>query len=397
MGDIFEKELDELLAEDIISIRKRASATFDSWEQKIKAHGILLFGCGLFGKRILKGLRTIGIEPLGFCDNNKNAWHTEKEGLKIYSPEEAAKKFPQAVFMVTIWSDALGHPVQEIEKQLHQYSRVDVVSFFFLFWKYPEVFMPYFSIDTPDKTLLEAAAIKQCFELFKDDESKREFVAQIRWRLKGDYAGLGDPGKYTQYFYDDLFTLNEKEVFVDCGAFDGDTLRNFLKKQEDSFTHYFALEPDPINFKKMREYTASLPAVIRDKITLKECAVSDTHKKISFSSDGSLQSSASEKGNIEVDCISIDEDIQSNKVTYVKMDAEGAEPDIIRGSVITIKNENPIIAISVYHQFDHLWQLPLQVNAISGNYLFYLRPHCKASWDLICYAVPINRIKKTQV
>jgi len=274
---------------------------------------------------------------------------------------------------------------------LHQYNNVEVVSFFFLFWKYPEVFMPYFRIDAPDKTLLQAAAIKQCFKLFHDEESRREFVAQIRWRLQGDYTGLTDPGKYTQYFYDELFKLNEKEVFVDCGAFDGDTIRNFLSKQQDRFTHYFALEPDPINFEKLREYVANLPAIIHDKITVRQYAVSDTHKQITFSSNGSLQSAISENGNIRVNCISIDEDITRENVTYIKMDAEGAEPDIIKGAENTIKNNNPIIAISVYHLFDHLWKLPLQVKAISDNYLFYLRPHCKASWDLICYAIPTDR------
>jgi hypothetical protein len=135
MGDIFENELNELLKEDITSVRNRASTAFDPWEQKLKTHGIVLFGCGLFGKRILKGLRSIGIEPLVFSDNNQNIWNSEIEGIKVYSPEEAAKRFPNAVFMVTIWSDAIGHPAEQIEKQLRQYNDVTVVSFFFLFWK----------------------------------------------------------------------------------------------------------------------------------------------------------------------------------------------------------------------------------------------------------------------
>ncbi|MES1223140.1 MAG: FkbM family methyltransferase [Bacteroidota bacterium] len=395
MADVYENELNELLKEDIVSARNRASTIFDPWEKKIKSHSVVLFGCGQFGKKILKGFRNIGIEPLAFSDNNQNIWGTETEGIKIYSPEEAANKFPNAVFMVTIWSDVIGHPAKEIEKQLHQYNDVEVISFFFLFWKYPDIFMPYFSIDGPDKTLGQVAAIKECFSLFHDDESRKEFVAQIRWRLQGDYMGLTEPGKFTQYFYDDLFTLNEEDVFVDCGAFDGDTLRNFIKKQQDRFCHYFALEPDPINFEKLRQYVAGLPSTISNKITVQQCAVSDSQKQISFSSNGSLQSSISDAGNILVDCISIDENIKGEDVTYIKMDAEGAEPDIISGSESTIKNNKPIIAISVYHQFDHLWQLPLQVKALSDNYSFYLRPHCKASWDLICYAVPENRLKTT--
>jgi FkbM family methyltransferase len=393
MENKFEKELNELLSEPVESAKKRAATTFDPWEEKIRKHGIVLFGCGVFSKKILEGLRKIGIEPLAFSDNNQKIWNTETEGLKVFSPADAAYKYPEAMFMVTIWSDAIGHPVEEIEKQLHGYKKVEVISFFFLFWKYPDIFMPYFSIDSPYKTLLHVTKIKECFSLFKDEESQKEFVAQIRWRLTGDYKGLGNPGKFTQYFYDDLFELNNEDVFVDCGAFDGDTFKNFLKHQHDVFKHYFAMEPDPVNCDKLQAFVNTQSEEIRNKVTVKQCAVSDVNKKISFSSDGSLQSSISENGNIQADCISIDEGLSNKGITYIKMDTEGSEPDIIRGAAGTIKNNKPLVAISVYHQFDHLWLLPLQTNAISDNHQFFLRPHCKASWDLICYAIPKHRLK----
>ncbi|MBP7476920.1 MAG: FkbM family methyltransferase [Chitinophagales bacterium] len=390
----YHQQLEDLLNESESAILNRTEASFDIWADKIAKGGLFLFGGGVFGRKVLKGLKRAGIEVLGFADNNKNAWGTEIEGIKVFSPEEAALNHPQAVFMVTMWSDNNGHPIDTIREQLNSYRATEVISFFHLFWKYPALYMPYFSIDQPIKTLREKQNILNCFSLFQDEASQKEFVAQIKWRLQGDYAGLGAPSHFTQYFPDDLFELGETDVFVDCGAFDGDTLKNFLKKQGNQFAKYYAFEPDPINFEKLNAFAQSQQEEISSKIETGNYAISDERKIIRFNSNGTLQSTSSEDGNIEVQCIAIDQDLKDVHVTYLKMDVEGAEPDILKGAEQMIKRDHPIIAISVYHEFNHLWFLPMMVKNYSNEYSFFLRPHCKASWDLLCYCVPKNRLKK---
>lgn len=387
-------ELKHLLNEEESSIRIREQTSFDPWKNKILTYGIILFGSGGFGKRTLKGLRKIGIEPLGFCDNNPTLWNSRIDGLTVYSPADAVNKFSNAVFMVTIWSDMIGHPVADVEKKLHLYGNVEVISFFSLFWQYPEEFLPYFGIDAPHKTSQQHSTVIDGYNLFNDELSQREYLSQIRLRLLGDHQGLSEPGGFTQYFPDDLFNLNDHEVFVDCGAFNGDTLKAFLGKQKDQFKKYIAFEPDPINFNKLREFASALPDGIREKIVPEQFAVSDRKKEIRFSSDGSLQSSFSENGNIVVNCVALDSHLKDDAVSYIKMDAEGSEPEILLGAAHLIRQHSPILAVSVYHQFDHLWSLPLAIKELTKEYDFFLRPHCKASWDLICYAIPRHRSKQ---
>ena len=74
------------------------------------------------------------------------------------------------------------------------------------------------------------------------------------------------------------------------------------------------------------------------------------------------------------------------------MDIEGAEPETLNGSIRIIQKHSPVLAISVYHQFDHLWKLPLLIKSLSEQYSFFLRPYRLAHWDLVCYAIPTNRI-----
>ena len=394
MIDSTESELLQLLDENIESVVLRENSTFDELGTHFK-NNFILFGTGGLGLRTLQGLRKLGFEPLAFTDNNQARWHTTVEGVEVLPPVDAVKRFgQQAVFIVTIWSDALGHPFDEIDEQLNNYGKAKVISFAHLYWKYPDAFLPYFSLDLPHKTIKHAEQIRKCFYLWADEASRKEYLAQIRWRLWLDFHGLPKPVSCTQYFPDDLFQLSPNEVFIDCGAFDGDSIKNFISHMGSSFRHIVAFEPDPGNFSKLETYIAGLDPSIAGKISAKQlaaCNPSARGEKIRFNSGVTQQSSIDEQGNIEVDCVSLDTEL-TVVPTYIKMDIEGAEPELLAGAQNIVAKQTPILAISIYHHFDHLWRLPLYVSSLSDNYRFYLRPHCHTCWDLVCYAVPVGRL-----
>ncbi|MEJ7826674.1 MAG: FkbM family methyltransferase [Segetibacter sp.] len=390
--DAYKEELDELLNIKVSDYKEEKSKEWDFILDKIRSEGIVLYGSGGFGKRTLKGLREVGVEPLGFADNNSTVWNKSVEGLTVYSPAEVVEKFPEALYMVTIWSDKIGHPINEVRQILSAKKNVLISSFFPLYYKYPEIFLPYFSLDFPGKTIEDVALVLKAYSLFEDDTSRMEFLAQIRMRMQGNADGLSGATGSQYHFANELFLLNENDSIIDIGAFDGDTLKDFINIRNGEFKKYIAFEPDPGNFKKLEDYVLTLPDDIRNKISGEQLAVSDTNKTITFAADGSLQSAYSEEGNITVDCIALDDHVFNDHPTYIKMDAEGAEPEIIKGASKIIQQFLPILAVSVYHQYDHLWSLPLQIKTLSNDYKFFLRPLCKASWDLICYAVPKNRL-----
>lgn len=389
--DIIKQELEELLSSYSFEAEKLKHEA-DHILDKINNHGLLLFGSGGLGQRTLKGLQKIGINTLGFVDKNPSLWNKTVNGLTVYSPQQAVTQYPEAVYMVTIWSDKIGHPIDEVSLLLGTFGQVTTISFLWLYYKYSEIFLPYFSLDSPGKTIDQSALIYKAFSLFNDELSRKEFVAQLRMRLKQDIKGLGSTVGSKYHFSNELFKLNSNDSIVDIGAFDGDTLKDFINIQGSVFADYTAFEPDPQNFLKLNDYAKSLPIDISKKIIVEQLAVSDEKKQITFDAEGSLQSAYSEAGNIIVNCVSLDDYFFNKHPTYIKIDAEGAEPEIIMGATTIIKQTQPIFAISVYHQYDHLWLLPLAIQEISNDYNFYLRPLCLVSWDLICYAVPKQRV-----
>ena len=390
MSHKLEDRMEELLGEDARDAIAREGSEFD--RQACGRSGLILFGSGLLGRRTLAGLRKGGIPVLAFCDNDARRWRTKVDGLEVLSPADAVHLHgQQAVFVVTIWPDAGGHPLEQITRQLGALGPARVVSVAFLYWKYPRLFLPYFCLDLPHRTLAQAAEARECLSLWADERSREEFVAQLGWRLRMDFQDLSPRVTYKPYLPDEMFALSPGEVFVDCGAFDGDTLRDFLQEREEGFGHYHALEPDRQNFEKILSCLEAQPPGIRAKVTPRCLAVGSHAGEVCFDASGTAQSAMAESGGSVVPCAPIDDLFPGREPSYIKMDIEGAEGDALRGASQTIQAASPILAICVYHRFDHLWKLPLLIRSFSDDYRFFLRPHADPFWDLVCYAVPKAR------
>lgn len=386
-------QLEELLGEDIASAKQREKSTFDELTAPFGT-SLVLFGVGNLGRKTLAGLRRAGIEPLAFSDNNPAVWGKTVDGLTVLSPKDAADKFAKsAAFVMTIWRGQGTDTMAERYQPLLDLGCSKVLNFGAVFWKYPEVFLPHYSFDLPHKVLEQAEDIRRAFELWEDDASREEFVAQIRWRLRLDFDGLPRPVKHEIYFPADLVSVTEKEVFVDCGAFDGDTLMNFFRARNDSFGHAHAFEADPANFAKLSRYVSSLDRQLRDKVTIHPFAVGERREKVRFEATGT-EASAVGSGTLEIDAAPLDEILMGTSPTWIKMDIEGSEPDALKGAASLIQKETPVLAVCVYHQQNHLWRIPLLINDLVGEYRFFLRPHLLESWDLVCYAIPTSRLKR---
>jgi hypothetical protein len=74
------------------------------------------------------------------------------------------------------------------------------------------------------------------------------------------------------------------------------------------------------------------------------------------------------------------------------MDIEGGEIEALQGAAGVLREHCPLLAISVYHCQDHLWRIPLLIKSLQDRYHFFLRPHDEELWDLVCYAVPEQRM-----
>ncbi len=387
-----EAQLEGLLNEEVASAIARAQSAFDRLAAPF-GESLVLFGAGGLGRKTLAGLRNLGLEPLAFADNNPSLWNKSVDGLQVLSPQEAAQQFGhQAAFIITIWRAGGGHRLAHTRQQLLDLGCSTVTSFAHLFCKHPNTFLPYYCLDLPYKICQQSDEVRKAFTLWADEASRREYLAQLRWRLLLDFDGLPSPVAHEQYFPPDLFSLSSDEVFVDCGAFDGDTLKSFLNRRGERFKGFIALEPDPVNFQKLESYVSTLDNRLKNRITLSRLAAAAEQGKLYFEATGTAAATVSATGTLAVDCAPLDEILNGLQPTYIKMDIEGGEPDALLGAQTVIRQTAPILAICVYHRQNHLWQIPLFIQPLSDQYCFFLRSHNEEGWDLVLYAVPRARL-----
>jgi FkbM family methyltransferase len=389
-ADEYLSELDGLLSESLVSVREREKSVFDELLAGCE-NRVVLFGAGSLGRKVLQSIRSIGVEPLAFGDNGESKWGTCIDGVPVLAPKDVTARYgPSALFVVTIWSR--GHFYPETKAQLKRLGCRYVESTGSLRWKFADQLLPDFCQDLPHKVYEQAAEVRKAAALWADEDSLREYLNQVRWRALGDQDSLGSPVKEEQYFLDSLYRISDDEVFVDCGAYTGDTAVQLIRKNP-AFSEIVAIEADPGNFDRLKQWIGTLEAPVASRIDALHTAVGAKRGKLRFQARGDEGARLAADGNVVVECIPIDDMALAAAPTFIKMDIEGAELDALEGARRSIQTNRPILAVCVYHRQNDLWRIPLFVHALVEDYRLFLRPHYGDGWDLVCYAVPANRLR----
>jgi FkbM family methyltransferase len=384
------RRLDQLLAEDVRSAGSRASQTFDAAASPFEGR-IVIYGAGHLGQRLLRGLRVNGADALAFVDRNPASWSRSIEGLPVLSPEDAVRRFgSDAVFVIAVWNPVTSGGLHTIATQLTAMGCLCVVPFVWLSWKYPREFLPNFLWDLPSRVLEAASDVRHAFDLFAGQRSQSEFLRQVEFRLTGNFGCLRQPDGDPQYFPRRLFRPRPDEYFVDCGAYNGDTLLEFADWTGARFRGALALEADPANFAAL-EGTVAGDDRLRGRVRSLSHAVGLERCSLRFAASGLSSAAISDHGDIEVQCSPLDDLLADECPTYIKMDIEGAEMDALQGATTVLRGSRPALAICLYHVQDHLWRIPSHIHDLMGEAQLFLRQYCVNGFELVCYAIPPGR------
>jgi FkbM family methyltransferase len=247
-------------------------------------------------------------------------------------------------------------------------------------------------VELPFRLLTSGEEIRKTFGLWGDDISRREYIGQLLWQTSLDPSVLPPHLPQSEiYFAADLFAPLANEVFVDCGAFNGDSVQEFIKRRAGIYEQIIAIEPDPANCGALEGWLATLPLETSGRIQVIQNALGSNRERITFNATGTAGSSVG-KGNYQVESAPLDELLDGFRPTLMKMDIEGAEPDALLGAKKILMEDAPVLAICLYHVQEHLWQIPLLIHSISDQYDLFLRRYADECWEIVCYAVPKTRL-----
>jgi len=329
---------------------------------------VILYGAGTVGRTVAKKLIASGNPPRCFADNNKAKWGTEIEGIPVVSPESALGLHPEAKWLPTIFR---ASDRGEVASDL---SRLGVSVIEFSIYDYLSPHHTNLPLEQNDKKIREL--------LSHDKESMETYLDQLAFRRNPNYHVQRTPRDVSKVYFEDFFTRRNDEHFVDCGAADGDTAREFMRQWKE-WHLITAFEPDPSNYRGLRKLE-------NGKIDMHWSAISD-HVGIEAFVATSDQSSHLGNGNVLVPVSKLD-GLLRIPPTFIKMDIEGSEREALWGARESIRINSPVLAICAYHKGDDLWTIPLLIDSIQPNYRLFFRQYMEKSWELIWYAVPSERV-----
>lgn len=244
----------------------------------------------------------------------------------------------------------------------------------------------------PEWFLSQKSKVLQAYSLLEDQESRKIFVNVFCNRAAPHLSDFDYTELYSapQYFPKDIIDLKDYASILDCGAYTGDTLEQFVKIKEEQFHFYYAMELDQENYRKLEHSIKKLPRQIKEKCCCYPYGVWDKTTTLSY---GKMSSSDSfsiynEKDRHKAEVVAIDDFFSSKRVTFIKMDIEGAERKALIGAKQIIQKQNPCMAVCVYHKFDDLWEIPLYLKKLVPEYRIMVRHHAKFHVsETVCYAV----------
>lgn len=338
----------------------------------------VLFGAGQLGRKTAIALRRQGIIPLAFADNDISLQETEVDGVPVYSPFAAAERWRNsALFVVSTFLPSCGG-VRSRLIELESLGCLETTSFLPVGWKCEGV-LPHFGADRPSLLLAHAKELERIEGLWSDTLSRETFRQALSWRLQGDFLEIASPVP-DQYFPKDIIRPNSNEVFVDGGAFDGDTLR----AAPWDIAKIIAIEPDPAN-------AAILCSKCSAGTRVHEVLLGRESGLARFDGKGTVASSRSDGGKLEIPVDTLDRLTAGENPTFIKLDIEGDEIAALLGGIGMLRRCQPVVAVCVYHRPEDLWVIPQFLHEILPQHKFFLRAHGWDGFELVAYAVPRKR------
>ena len=235
--------------------------------------------------------------------------------------------------------------------------------------------------------------ILACFDSFEDDYSKALYQHVISGRLTHKKYNIPFPYPEQYFAYPEFVAYDTNEVFVDVGAYVGDTLERYIISHAGVFGKIYAFEPDNKNFKAMAYRTERLRkewALNEDQTILIHSAVgienTEMVVKTGVQGLGSKLVNGDAQEGIRVNVVSLDDYFKDQHIDFLKADIESYEYDMLRGAEQVIRRDRPKLAICIYHNATDLFRTMLWIKELNLGYKFKLNHHSVTQSETVLYA-----------
>lgn len=172
---------------------------------------------------------------------------------------------------------------------------------------------------------------------------------------------------------------------MDAGSFDGMTSVYFKQWcRENAFAYVF--EPDRTCRQKCIENLEKYQ--VSYEFFQKGVWSGETKLRFNYLGNGNNSGRIEEQGDEIIEAVSLDSILSDKKITFIKMDIEGAEYQALLGAERIIRKHQPKLAVSIYHRLEDILQIPEIILKFCPQYRLYLRHYSVKKYETVLYALP---------
>ena len=224
--------------------------------------------------------------------------------------------------------------------------------------------------------------IDTAYSLLADELSKKVYKNVITFYYTGEISLLDEITTEKDEAFDNILRLGNNEVYVDLGAYNGDTIDEFLHYCGGYYRKIIAFEPNSKNFAKLQAHCENLK-----NIDLWQLGAYNKNTVLTFNNKAGRNSAIADTGT-ETRVVCVDSILCGISASYVKADVEGADLETLLGMKNTLQNFKPKLNFAAYHRFEDIFRLPILINRINPKYKIYLRHHPYIpAWDTNLYCI----------
>lgn len=352
----------------------------DLFLKKYNGEPIGLYGAGQGLIWYIKLAKKYNLNVVGIVDSNNFEEGKILFGYHIETTFNLVEKYSNILFIIS----APGH-AKEICNVLGNYIKKDSV---YIFDASIDILQNRVINEYKDFILDNYDYIQKFHSSLYDEKSKYNFKNVLFGWITYNIEYFDNKCDSKQYFPEFLCNLlSDNEVFVDLGAYTGDTMLDFIEITNNKFKKIFAFEPDKSNIKVLKD------SMIDNRICLYEKAVSDREEVLYFSNengnhiDEGAHITCQKENTVKIEAVALDHVI-NEEISFLKMDIEGSELAALKGSKELIKKYRPKLAISIYHKKEDIIEIPQYIESLNLNYKMYVRHYWNCSGtDVILYCI----------
>lgn len=346
-----------------------------SWEKlQAETRPIFIYGMGDGAEKIMRVFREKSIPLAGIFASDDFVRGHSFAGYKVRKLSEIEEQVEDFVIVLAF---AAGYQ-SLVDKIVEIGKRHTLIV--------PDVPVAGGGLFTYDYCLEHAAELEAVYGMLADDESRRVYASIINFKISGDICYLLDVTTPKAEIYRKIIRLTPNEVYVDLGAYNGDTIAEVLQYTRGKYIRIYAVEPDRKNFKKLCKYLDGM-RYVNAYHAVAWCK--DT--TVPFSTKAGRQSAVSAFGQ-EIEARSVDSILKGRPATIIKMDVEGCEREALWGASQTIAHFSPKLMVSLYHRNEDIFALPLLIRRLNPGYDLYIRHQLYIpAWETNLYAVPSQK------